>query len=254
MNGLYGISQAGMQGAAFQLNVVADNIANVTTSGFESAEPILDSLPSQGELSGAPVVPPAATNVGMGTGTVSVERTQAQAPLVSTGNPLDLALSGPGLFALRDAAGQTVYARQVSLHLQPDGQLLTDQGLSLVPPVRVPAAVTGMTADAKGNLIGRTSTGATQTIATPTVVSFPAPENLGSQAQGLYTESLSSGRPRTPAAGSVSVMSGFRLGSTVDLATEMVELVQAERTFSANTKAMQTLDSLVNNVISIAAR
>ena len=256
MNGLYGIPQSGMQGAEFQLNVVANNISNLNSSGYETVEPILANLPSQAELNltGNGQIPPVSTNVGIGVGMAATDRSQQQAPLVATGNPLDLAVKGPGMFVLRKADGQIVYSPQVSLHLQPDGQIVTDQGLSLVPSTRVPANVTGITVDGHGNLLSQSRTGTEVSLGKPETVTFAAAENLNDLTGGLYAASLSSGRPQVAQAGSVQVVSGYRLGSTVDLSTQMIELIQAERSFEANSKALQTIDGLINNVVSTPAR
>ena len=255
MSGLYGVPQAGLQSAEFQLNVISNNIANLNSSGFEAQEPVISSLPSQAQM--GPYVLDSgstATNVGMGAISVATERIDTGAPVQPTGNPLDLAIEGPGMFVLKAANGQVEYAPQVSLHQQPDGKIVTDAGMSLVPPLQAPANVTGITIDAKGNLIGTDQTGKTVTIGTPGTATFPAQENLSDAGNGMFTETLSSGRAQAPAAGAVQVLSGYQLGSTVDLSTQMVELIQSERQFDASSKALQTLDTLVNNVVSISAR
>lgn len=255
MNGLYGVPQSGMQGAEFQLNVIANNISNLNSSGFLAQEPIVESLPSQAQVSPAMGSNMStATNVGMGAISMSAERIQGTAPLQPTGNPLDLAIQGQGMFVLKQADGQVMYASQIALRQQPDGKVVTEDGLALVPPLQMPANVSNLTVDAKGTLVGTDRSGKVVQIGTPGTATFPAQDNLSDAGSGLYTETLSSGRPQTPASGTVRIMSGFRLGSTVDLATEMVELIQAQRQFEVNGRALQTVDSLVNNVVSISAR
>ena len=264
MNGLYGTSVTGMQGAAFVLNVVANNIANLNTDGFQSIDPVLASLPSQGGLMSttANAAPPVATNEGMGVASASTTRSQVPASLVHTEDPADLAISGSGVFALRQTDGTIVYSSQLSLQVRPDGQLVTSQGLSVMPPVRVPANVVSVTADASGKLVALGPEGQAVygkdgkplNLGTLKTVTFSAPENLTALGSGLYSESLSSGRPQVPQAGSLTVSSGYQLNSTVDLTTQMVEMIQAQRMFEANGKALQTIDSLINNVVNIQAR
>lgn len=256
MNSLYGVPVTGMQGAEFQLDVVANNIANLNTSGYQSVEPVLASLPSQAEV-GDPnngITIPAATHVGMGTRPDATVRSQQQASFAPTGNPLDLVVAGSGFFTVRQPDGQLAYARQVSLHVDPtDGHVVTAQGLTLAPPVTVPAGVQQISVDAKGRLIGPTKAGQLAAMQKPLgtlkVVTFAAPENLSEQ-QGLYTETLGSGRPQAAPASTNQVLSGYQLNSTVDLATEMTNMVEAQRMFQVNSKALQTLDSLVNTVVS----
>jgi flagellar basal-body rod protein FlgG len=257
MNSLYGTPATGMRGAEFQLDITANNIANVDTSGYQSVEGVLGALPDQPEI-GDPdngSLPSSATYVGMGTAPASVERSTAQAPLVRTGNPLDLAISGPGFFVVRQASGQTAYTSQLSLHVQPDGKVLTASGLATVPPIQVPATVTAVVARADGTLVGTTRAGQTITVGKPDIAVFAAPANLLAQGGGLYTETLSSGRPQTRGTGpDTKVLAGYQLGSTVDLAAEMVNMIQEQRMFELNTKALQTLDSLVNSTISLQTR
>jgi len=256
MNSLYGIPVSGMQGANFTLDVAANDIANVNTSGFQAVTSLLESLPAQSPLTDPTNAADANTQnrVGMGVRPGATERSQAQASLQATGNPLDLALTGPNYFALSAPNGQLVYAQQVSLHLQPDGTLVTDQGLTLNPSLRVPPQVVRVSVDAHGVVTGETLSGRRTQVGTLRTVTFAAPENLQAQGGGLYTETVGSGRPQQTATGTVPVYSGYQLGSTVDLATEMVNVIQAQGQFTASAKALQTLDSLIGTVVNLQAR
>lgn len=260
MNSLYGTPITGMRGAEFGLDMTANNIANLNTSGYEAVEPILANLPAQAEI-GDPnngIAVPATTHVGMGTQPAATVRNGAQTPLVPTGNPLDLAIDGPGFLTVRQSNGQLAYAKQVALHVAPDGQIATAQGLTLAPPIRVGPGVMSVSADAQGRLVGQTRAGATVAVGKLAVVSFAAPENLREQS-GLYTETLGSGRPQarqpgTAAAGETQVMSGYKLGSNVDLATEMTNMIEEQHMYEASSKALQTLDALVGNIVTLQTR
>ncbi|HZS90608.1 MAG TPA: flagellar hook-basal body complex protein [Chloroflexota bacterium] len=256
MNSLYGTPVTGMQGAEFQLDVVADNIANLNTDGFQAVEPVLSSLPFQAEI-GDPnngVVAPAATHIGMGVQPMATMRSQRQAPLVPTYNPLDLATKDQGFFALRRPDGQTVYSSEISLQLQPNGQVTTTEGLSLAPPVRVPNGVTHITADTQGRIIGHSRNGTTVVVGRTVVVGFAAPENLRALGNNTYAESLSSGRPQIRGVDQTQIVSGFRRASTVDLATELTAMVDAQHMYEANARALQTLDAFINNAVSLPQR
>jgi flagellar basal-body rod protein FlgG len=254
MNSIYGTPATGMRGAEYQLDITANNIANVNTSGYQSVEGVLGALPGQAEIAEPDngTVPSTATYVGMGTAPAAEERSTAQASLTATGNPLDLAIQGQGYFVVRQSSGQTAYTSQVSLHVQPDGTVLTSAGLALVPPLKVPANVSGVVAQSDGTLVGTTPDGKTVPVGKPAIAVFAAPENLTAQGGGIYTETLSSGRPQTRNTGQTAkIMPGYQLGSTVDLGTEMVNMIQEQRMFELNAKALQTLDSLVNSTISL---
>lgn len=253
MDAMYGTPMTGMGRADFQLEVVANNIANLNTSGYQEIEPVMESLQIETAPASADVLSTNAqvTGIGAGTPATSTERSQIPAPLVATGNPLDLAIQGPGYFSLRDGNGQHVYSKQVSLRLEADGQIATAQGLALSPPIRAGANVTAIQVDPRGRLIGETHTGQQVALGTLPQVTFPAPENLRALGAGTYSASLSSGRPTPTPAGSARILSGYQLGSSVDLSTEMVKMVQAERMYEINGKALQTLDSLVSGAINM---
>lgn len=252
MNSLYGVPLTGMRGADFELDVAANNIANLNTGGYEEVTASMESLPAQDAIAGPFTATSAspATRTGMGVGPALAVRSQEQAPLVATGNPLDLAIEGRGFFSVRDANGQIAYAQQVSLHLAPDGTLATSQGLPLVPPIRVPKQVVEVTVDDRGTFQGKTIDGKTLPLGALRVSAFASPENLRAEGGGLYTETLGSGRPRSAGA-QAQVFSGYQLGSTVDLATEMTNVVAAERQYAINAKALQTMDSLVNTIVNL---
>jgi flagellar basal-body rod protein FlgG len=262
MNNLYGTPVSGMKGADFELNVAANNIANLNTSGYEAVEPIVTDLPEQAQLGQENFLSPdaPATHIGMGVQPSATPRDTRQALLEATGNPLDVAINGPGYIAVRQQNGQLAYTRQLSLHVQPDGQLVTRDGLSLVPPVRVPANVLSVTIARDGRVSAQTGPSTVAPLGKLTVVSFAAPENLREQS-GLYTETLGSGRPRTgitgaggaTGAGAIQVMASYQLRSTVDLATEMSNMIEAQRMYEANSKALQTLDALVNTTVTLGA-
>jgi flagellar basal-body rod protein FlgG len=256
MNGIYGTPLTGIQSANFALDVVANNIANLNTAGYQAVEAQLGSLPAEDPIGDTvgPVPPPAGSRVGMGAQPAATVRSEQQAVLQPTGRPLDLAVDGPGYIALRDAGGRVVYAQQASLHLGAGGQLATDQGLSLSPTVTVPAGVSDISVDGQGTIVGRTAAGAVRPLGRVQVVTFSAPENLAAQGGGLYAESLSSGRPLTPTAGQTEVLSGYTLASTVDLAQEMTTLIETEHMYQASTKALQTMDTLVSTAVSLSSR
>jgi flagellar basal-body rod protein FlgG len=252
MNSLYGVPLTGIRGAEYQLDVTANNIANVNTSGFEDVTAEVESLPAQDPISGPPNGAGAtpATRIGMGVGPSFTMRSQEPEALVSTGKPLDLAIDGKGFFSVRDGNGQIAYTQQVSLHIAPDGNLVTDQGMQLAPPVRVPRQVQEVTVDEKGALQGKTATGQTVALGALRVSSFASPENMQGEGGGLYTATLGSGRPQNAGA-QARVFSGYQLGSNVDLATEMTHVVAAQRQYEINAKSLQTMDSLVNTIVNM---
>lgn len=258
MNSLYGTPLSGMRGADAALDVTANNIANVNTGGYETVEPILGSLPSTD-----PIGPPelygttsAAQRVGTGVQPVGTMRSTAQPNLNPTGRPLDLAVSGAALLTLRRPDGTLVYTRQAALDVAPDGTLATGAGLTLSPAIRVPATVTHVQVDAHGVVSGLRADGRAQVLGQVRLTTFPAPENLAEQGEGQYVPTAMSGRPAAArtGAGASQVMSGYTLASTVDLATEMSNMIEEQRMYESNSKALQTLDSLINTIVTLQQR
>lgn len=256
MNSIYATAVTGMRGADFALEVAANNIANLNTSGFETVEPELASLPAEPEIGDQNngIAVPASTHVGMGVQPQGTARSQERALLVSTGNPLDLALNADQFFTMRGRNGQPVYASQVSLHLEPDGQVVGSQALPLLPPVHVPAGVEHIEADSSGRIVGTTRSGQVVQVGSLDVKTFAAPENLTSLGDGLYAETFGSGSPRSVPAGQPQIASGYQLKSSVDLSTQMVDLIGDQRMYEANTKALQTMDALVNGIVNLQVR
>lgn len=256
MNSIYGTPLSGMQGADFALDTAANNIANLNSSGYESVTAVLQSLPSQEALTDSTNAANASpqNQVGMGVRPGATQRSQEPAPLQATGNPLDLALTGTNYFVVSQPSGQLAYSQQLSLQIEPDGTLATPQGLALSPSLRVPQQVVKVTVDPAGVVTGQAANGQSSQIGSLRTVSFPAPENLQAEGGGLYTETLGSGRPQTAAAGSTQVHAGYQLGSTVDLTTEMTRVIEAQQQFQVNAKALQTLDSLVNTIVTMVQR
>ena len=259
MNSLYGTPLSGIRGADAALNVTANNIANVNTGGYETVEPILGSLPSTD-----PIGPPqlygttnAAQRVGTGVQPVGTMRSTAQPNLTPTGRPLDLAVAGSAFLTLRRPDGTLAYTRQAALDVAPDGTLATGAGLTLSPAIRVPATVTHLQVDVHGVVSGLRADGRTQVLGQVRLATFPAPENLAEQGAGQYVPTAMSGRPAAAArtgAGASQVMSGYTLASTVDLATEMSNMIEEQRMYQSNSKALQTLDSLVNTIVTLQQR
>ena len=240
---------SGVQAAQTDIDTIGNNIANVNTTGFKA------SVAGFADLYGSAVQ----STPGQGVFTASLAQSFTEGTITQTGQPLDVAINGPGYVAVRQQNGQLAYTRQLSLHIQPDGQLVTRDGLSVAPPVRVPTNALSVSIAQDGRVSARTGPSTVAALGKLTVVSFAAPENLREQS-GLYIETLGSGRPQTGAtgpsgsgAGAIGVMAGYQLRSTVDLATEMSNMIEAQRMYEANSKALQTLDALVNTTVTLGA-
>lgn len=237
LEGLYAAA-SGMSAQQQQLDAVANNLANSSTTGYHAEEiAFSDLLYNQVDEAGT------ATTVGAGAAARSMGSLEVQGALQSTGRPLDLAIDGQGFFQLRRPNGETVLTRDGAFMLDAKRQIVSGDGSLLQPPVTVPAGVPledvtigpAGAVHAGGKLIGRIE-----------LVTVPGPEGLLAAGDGTYTTTKASG-PTQPATGA-SVVQGQLEGSNVDVSSEMVSMIDTERGYQMGSSAVK----IENEMLSIA--
>jgi flagellar basal-body rod protein FlgG len=228
LEGLYAAA-AGMEAQQTQLDAVSNDIANADTPGYQSTVVgFRELLHSAGSYSGA-------DTVGTGTGaTASVIGTsQAQGVVAPTGQPLDVAIEGEGYLEVRQADGTIGLTRNGALALNARGQLTTDLGMPLAPPITIPPgtdpAEVKIAADGAVSVAGRK-------LGKISLVTVPAPNQLWAQAGGVFSATAASGAIR-PAAG-VALQQGSLEQSNVDLNAAMTTMVTAEQSYDLASKAI----------------
>lgn len=251
------ISKTGMEAQQMQLDVISNNLANVSTNGFKRANAVFEDLLYQnlrqvGANSTEQATLPTGLQVGLGVRTVATSRQFSQGSLQQSNNKLDVAIQGDGFFQVTMPDGTLGYTRDGSFQLNSQGQMVTATGLAVANGVTVPANATAITIDGNGN-VSATVAGQTapQGIGTIALARFINPAGLTPLGGNLYAESAASGQPQagTPGAdGMGALMQGFVETSNVNVVQELVSMIQTQRAYEMNSKAIQTSDQMLQKL------
>jgi len=254
------ISKTGLDAQQQQLDVVANNLANVGTTGFKRARVAFEDLLYQtarqaGANSTQDTTLPTGLQFGTGVRSTATPRMFTQGNLQNTGNQYDLAINGSGFFQVQMPDGSTAYTRDGSLHVNANGQLVTSNGFQLQPAITVPANAIAVTVGQDGTVTatipGQT---APQNIGSVQLASFVNPAGLESRGQNLLVETAASGNPNTNAPGSNGLgllQQGFVETSNVNVVEELVSMIQTQRAYEINSKAIQVSDQILQRLAQI---
>jgi flagellar basal-body rod protein FlgG len=251
------ISKTGMEAQQMQLDVISNNLANSSTTGFKRASAVFEDLMYQnlrqvGSNSTEQSQLPTGLQVGLGVRTVATSRSFAQGNLQQTSNNLDVAIQGNGFFQVTMPDGTTNYTRDGSFQVNAQGQLVTATGLPIANGITVPANATSVAIGGDGTVTAQIPGSVTpQGIGTIALASFINPAGLDPKGQNLYAESPASGQPNagTPGAdGLGSLMQGFVETSNVNVVQELVTMIQTQRAYEMNSKAIQTSDQMLQKL------
>ena len=251
------ISKTGMEAQQTQLDTVSHNLANVSTNGFKRSRAVFEDLMYQnlrqaGANSSEQTQLPTGLQLGLGTRVVSTSRTFAQGNLQQSTNPLDLAVRGNGFFHVQLPDGTAGYTRDGSFQVDAQGALVTANGYPLQPGITIPANALSVTIGQDGSvgvvLQGQT---APQPVGQVQLANFVNPAGLEPKGQNLYTETAASGAAilGTPGLnGMGSVQQGFVETSNVNVVEELVSMIQTQRSYEMNSKAIKTSDEMLQRL------
>ena len=234
LEGLY-TAAAGMAAQQQRMDHLANDVANVNTAGYKHVRTgFRDLMYQQGGRGAAPTV-----TAGAGAATQIVGRSFAQGSLRQTGQPLDVALEGPGFLQVRTQDGQLALTRDGSLHVTNTGQLVNSNGDALVPPVTFPAGTDMQNVSVAPD---GTITSGTQVIGRLTAVDVTSPQALTSIGDNLFVANAQSGAPRNVA---TTFAGGYLEASNVELADAMVDMMDSQRAFELASKAIRQQDEMM---------
>jgi flagellar basal-body rod protein FlgG len=235
LEGLYSAA-AGMEAQQQQLDVISNDLANMDTPGYQSErigfEDLLYNSAGADEGSGV--------TVGTGSAAVDLGPSQDTAPISSTGQPLDVAINGNAYFEVKQADGSLALTRNGSFQLDGSGRLTTATGQLVQPPITVPSGYTA--ADVVIGSDGTVSV-AGQKLGQLALVNVTAPGQLTAVGDSLFVANSASGP--TSAVSSATVEQGSLNGSDVDLATEMVQMMNVEQSYSMTSKAIDIQNQMM---------
>lgn len=251
------IAKTGMEAQQMQLDVISNNLANSSTNGFKRAHAVFEDLMYQnlrqaGSSTSEQSQLPTGLQVGLGVRTVATSRSFTQGSLQQSGNNLDIAVQGNGFFQITMPDGTINYTRAGAFQVNSQGQLVTSNGLAVANGITVPANATNISIAADGS-VAATIPGqvAPQPIGTIALASFINPAGLDPRGQNLYAETAASGQPNTGNPGTNGLgqlMQGFLETSNVNVVQELVSMIQTQRAYEMNSKAIQTSDQMLQKL------
>eukprot|EP01036_Dinobryon_divergens_P037716 gene37716-49394_t len=251
------ISKTGMQAQQTQLDVISNNLANVSTNGFKRATAVFEDLMYQnlrqvGANTAEQAELPTGLQVGLGVRTVATSRNFTQGSLQQSGNALDLAVNGGGFFQVQMPDGTTGYTRDGSLQLDAQGRMVTSSGYPLTAGITLPAESQSITVSSDGVVTAKLpGNPVPQQVGNIELANFINSAGLEPLGQNLYAESLASGNPITGAPGSAglgTVLQGMVETSNVNVVQELVTMIQTQRAYEMNSKAIQTSDQMLQKL------
>ena len=251
------ISKTGMEAQQMQLDVISNNLANVSTNGFKKSHAVFEDLMYQnlrqvGTNTSEQSTLPTGLQVGLGVRAVATSRSFAQGNLQQTSNNLDIAVQGNGFFQLTMPDGTIGYTRDGAFQVDNQGRMVNSGGLPLAGGITVPANATAISVAPDGTVSASIpGTTAPQSIGTIALASFINPAGLDPKGQNIYAESAASGQPNVGTAGTNglgTLMQGFVETSNVNVVQELVTMIQTQRAYEMNSKAIQTSDQMLQKL------
>jgi flagellar basal-body rod protein FlgG len=254
------ISKTGLEAQQTQMDVISNNLANINTSGFKRSRAVFEDLLYQnmrqpGAQSSQQTQIPSGLQIGTGVRPIAAERIHTQGNLQQTGNQLDVAIQGAGFLQVLLPDGTTGYSRDGSLQSDSQGQLVTANGFVVQPALTIPANATSVTIGQDG-VVSVTQAGSTAPVQIGSIqlATFVNPAGLESMGQNLYLETASSGTPSTnvPGTNGTGTLSqGFVETSNVNVVEELVNMIQTQRAYEINSKAITTSDQMLQKLSQI---
>jgi flagellar basal-body rod protein FlgG len=248
------IAKTGLDAQQTRMSMVSNNLANVNTMGFKRDRAVFEDLLYQnlsqtGAATSEDTQDPSGLNIGTGVRIVATEKNFLQGTIVETGNPLDMLVEGRGFFQILLPDGGQAYTRNGSFKIDSDGRVVTASGYEIQPAISIPDGVESITVAADGTvqakLPGQTDLA---TLGSIQIADFINPAGLQPRGQNLYLESAASGTPQlgTPGLdGLGSLIQGSLEGSNVNVVEELVNMIQTQRAYEMNSKAIATGDQML---------
>jgi flagellar basal-body rod protein FlgG len=238
------------------MRVIANNLANVNTTGFKKDRAEFETLAYQTMT--VPGAPSSAENryavglaLGSGVQMTGTARVNTQGAMSQTDNPLDLAIEGDGFFQVQRPDGTTGYTRAGNFSLSAEGQIVTSDGMRLQPEISVPEGATSVTIGADGTVSAQLQGQSAPTeLGRIELARFVNPSGLQALGGNVYAESAASGTPQVGAPGldgRGALRQGSLEGSNVNVVQELVDMIETQRAYEVNSKMISATDEMLRN-------
>jgi flagellar basal-body rod protein FlgG len=254
-------SSTGLSAQQLVIDNTANNLANVNTNGFKTSLVnfqdliyVTDRPPGTEAAQGLTL--PAGQQIGTGVRVAGTTKSFTQGSVVSTGNTYDLSIQGDGFFQVNLPNGETAYTRDGSFNLNANGNLVNSSGYLITPQISIPNNATSVAIGSDGTISATTASSPnTSTILGQlTLVTFPNETGLSSYGSNLYTQTPASGTPitSTPGVNGLgTIQQGFKESSNVNVVSEMVNLILAQRAYEFNLRTIKTSDEMLSNTTAL---
>lgn len=250
------VAKTGLDAQQTRMNVISNNLANVNTTGFKRDRAVFEDLLYQnirqaGGQTDAASQAPTGLMLGTGVRVVATEKLHSQGNMVNSQNPLDVAIAGDGHFQIAQADGSIAYTRDGNFKLSATGQIVTSNGSLLQPAITVPNTAASVTIGRDGTVSVELNTGGQQVLGQIQIARFVNPSGLQSMGQNLMKETPASGAPQVVSptqGGAGSLMQGTLEASNVNVVEEMVNMIETQRAYEINSKAISAVDGMLKYV------
>ena len=251
------IAKTGLDAQQTQMDAISNNLANVGTTGFKRGRVAFEDLLYQnvrqaGANTSQQTQLPTGLQLGTGVRPTATVRMHTQGNLQKTENPLDLAVNGQGFFQIQLPDGTTGFTRDGSFHVDANGQIVNGSGFALSPAITVPPGALSVTIGQDGTVtVTVAGQVAPQNVGQVQLASFANPAGLESRGQNLFVETAASGTPNanTPGTNGLGLLQqGYLETSNVNVVEELVSMIQTQRAYEINSKAIQTSDQMLGRL------
>ncbi|MGA7540793.1 MAG: flagellar basal-body rod protein FlgG [Steroidobacteraceae bacterium] len=247
-------AKTGLDAQQTEMSVISNNLANVNTTGYKEDRAVFEDLLYQNQTqvgadTSQTTQSPSGLSIGTGVQVVSTEKEYGQGSLTQTGNPLDVAIQGQGFFQIQMPDGTLAYSRDGTFQTNAQGQLVTSSGYVVQPGITIPQSAQSVTIGTDGTVTALLPGQSTPTqVGQLQLANFINPAGLQPIGQNLLVQSASSGSPQTgtPGVNGLGTVSQGELeSSNVDVVEELVNMIQTQRAYEMNSKAISTVDSML---------
>ncbi|MGB2863691.1 MAG: flagellar basal-body rod protein FlgG [Sedimentisphaerales bacterium] len=249
----FSTAATGMTAQQTMVDVIANNLANVNTSGFKRSQVNFQNLlyvtmEEPGTEIASGISSPSGIEIGSGVRVASTIKVFSLGELENTANPLDIAIAGDGFLQVTLPNGDLRYTRDGSLLTNANGELVTSNGYAIEPAISVPTDVVSVSIEKDGGVNITDSSGSQSVAGTIQLARFPNPSGLSSEGGNLLSETEASGTPTTGTPGENgfgTIQAGFLEKSNVQMVTELVNLITAQRAYEINSRAIKVGDDML---------
>jgi flagellar basal-body rod protein FlgG len=256
----FSTAATGMTGQQMMVDVIANNLANVNTTGFKRSQInfqdlLYVELREAGTEVASGINSPSGLEIGSGVRAASTVKVFTAGELQSTSNALDIAIAGEGFLQVGMPNGDLRYTRDGSLQINANGELVTTSGYAIEPAISIPTDASSVSIEKDGGVNVTDSSGTQSVVGTIQLARFPNASGLSSEGDNLFSETEASGTPTTGTAGENgfgTIQSGFLEKSNVQMVTELVNLITAQRAYEINSRAIKAGNDMLqtaNNIV-----